>query len=102
MIAIYLFLWLFIYLFLYEQGGEHGAVLTVTVNDMGNYGCYPDCAEKISMPLFTEASINLIRRRPINSVVAHGKRLSNRYSLLDIGFQSLCKFSEIKAKPNFF
>ncbi|XP_024922274.2 protein GAMETE EXPRESSED 2 isoform X2 [Ziziphus jujuba] len=53
------------------EGGEHGAVLTVTVNDMGNYGCYPDCADKISVPLYTEASINLIRRKPINSVVAH-------------------------------
>lgn len=43
---------------------------------MGNYGCYPDCAEKASVPLYAEASINLIRRKPINSVLAHGKRQS--------------------------
>ncbi|OVA13441.1 Filamin/ABP280 repeat-like [Macleaya cordata] len=53
------------------QGGEHGAVLTVTVNDMGNYGCYPDCAERMSLPLFTEATVNLIRRRPMSSIMAH-------------------------------
>ncbi|KAF8392567.1 hypothetical protein HHK36_022912 [Tetracentron sinense] len=56
------------------QGGEHGAVLTLTVNDMGNYGCYPDCAERISMPLFADATVNLIRRRPMNSWVAHRAR----------------------------
>ncbi|KAK9136848.1 hypothetical protein Sjap_007442 [Stephania japonica] len=52
------------------QGGEYGAVLTVTVNDMGNYGCYPDCEEGMSLPLFAEASINLIRRRPMSSLSA--------------------------------
>lgn len=55
------------------QGGEHGAVLTVTVNDMGRYGCYPDCTEMISMPLFTEATVNLITRRPMSSLLAHCK-----------------------------
>ncbi|XP_019053575.1 PREDICTED: protein GAMETE EXPRESSED 2 isoform X3 [Nelumbo nucifera] len=53
------------------QGGEPGAVLTVTVNDMGNYGCCPDCAEGMSLPLFSEATVNLIRRRPMSSMVAH-------------------------------
>ncbi|XP_020090197.1 protein GAMETE EXPRESSED 2 isoform X6 [Ananas comosus] len=49
------------------QGTNHDAVLTVTVNDMGNYGCYPDCADMMSSPLSTEVTINLIRRRPISS-----------------------------------
>ncbi|MCL7043189.1 hypothetical protein MKW94_012348 [Papaver nudicaule] len=49
------------------QGEGYGTVLTVTVNDMGNYGCYPNCAEKISLPLFTEATVDLIRRRPMSS-----------------------------------
>ncbi|XP_077238223.1 gamete expressed 2 [Tasmannia lanceolata] len=53
------------------QGAEHGAVLSVTVNDMGNYGCYPDCTESMSLPLFTEATINLIKRRPMSSLIAH-------------------------------
>ncbi|KAA8548952.1 hypothetical protein F0562_000636 [Nyssa sinensis] len=53
------------------HGEEHGAALTVKINDMGNYGCYPDCAEQMSMPLFAEATVNLIRRRPMSSLVAH-------------------------------
>ncbi|KAF5198877.1 Gamete expressed [Thalictrum thalictroides] len=53
------------------HGGEHGAVLTVMANDMGNYGCYPDCGENMSVPLFTEATVNLIRRKPMSSLMAH-------------------------------
>ncbi|GMP76486.1 hypothetical protein CsSME_00033135 [Camellia sinensis var. sinensis] len=53
------------------NGEGYGAVLTVKINDMGNYGCYPDCAEKMSMPLFAEANINLMRKRPMKSLVAH-------------------------------
>ncbi|KAI4317565.1 hypothetical protein L6164_025428 [Bauhinia variegata] len=56
---------------LFFQGGEHGAVLTLTINDMGNYGCYPDCAEGMSLPLYTEAMVNLMRRRPMSSFLAH-------------------------------
>ncbi|KAI3966660.1 hypothetical protein MKW92_047731 [Papaver armeniacum] len=53
------------------QGEGYGAVLTITANDMGNYGCYPDCADKISLPLFTEATIHLIRRRRMGSALSH-------------------------------
>ncbi|KAF7837800.1 protein GAMETE EXPRESSED 2 [Senna tora] len=56
---------------LFYHGGEHGAVLTLTLNDMGNYGCYPDCAEGMSMPLYAEAMVNLMRRRPMSSLLAH-------------------------------
>ncbi|MED6108037.1 hypothetical protein PIB30_019814 [Stylosanthes scabra] len=42
---------------LFFHGGEHGAVLTLTLNDLGNHGCYPNCAEGMStMPLYTEAT----------------------------------------------
>ncbi|XP_022864989.1 protein GAMETE EXPRESSED 2 isoform X1 [Olea europaea var. sylvestris] len=51
--------------------GEHSSVLTVTVNDMGNYGCYPNCTEMMSMPLLAESTISLIRRRPISPLAAH-------------------------------
>ncbi|ONI28226.1 hypothetical protein PRUPE_1G132400 [Prunus persica] len=57
---------------LFYHGGEQDAILTVTLNDMGNYGCYFNCAEKISVPLQADASVNLIRRRPMSSLVAHG------------------------------
>lgn len=50
------------------QGGKDDDILTVTVNDMGNYGCYPDCTEMMSSPLYTEVTINLIKRRPVNSM----------------------------------
>nr|XP_009757468.1 PREDICTED: protein GAMETE EXPRESSED 2 [Nicotiana sylvestris] len=53
------------------QGDKHHAILTVTVNDMGNYGCYPDCTEMMSMPHFVEASVSLMRERPLSSLFAH-------------------------------
>lgn len=55
------------------QGDKHHAILTVTVNDMGNYGCYPDCSEMMSIPHFVEASVSLMRERPLSSLFAHGK-----------------------------
>ncbi|CAJ2658466.1 unnamed protein product [Trifolium pratense] len=56
---------------LYYHGDEHGATLTLTLNDMGNYGCYPDCEEGMSMPLYTEAMVNLMRKQPMDSILAH-------------------------------
>ncbi|BAT80285.1 hypothetical protein VIGAN_02328300 [Vigna angularis var. angularis] len=56
---------------LFYHGGEHGAVLTMTLNDMGNYGCFPDCADGMSMPLYTEATVNLMRKQPMSSFLAH-------------------------------
>ncbi|XP_061994150.1 protein GAMETE EXPRESSED 2 isoform X2 [Rosa rugosa] len=56
----------------YHGGGEQDAILTVTLNDLGNYGCYCNCSEKISVPLLAEASVNLIRRRPMSSLVSRG------------------------------
>ncbi|KAL6990004.1 glutathione exchanger, partial [Sarracenia purpurea var. burkii] len=53
------------------HGEEYGAVLVLKINDMGNYGCYPGCEEKMSVPLFAEAKVNLMRRRPMTSLVAH-------------------------------
>ncbi|XP_059280723.1 protein GAMETE EXPRESSED 2 isoform X1 [Lycium ferocissimum] len=53
------------------HGDEHRAILIVTVNDMGNYGCYPDCTEMMSMPHLVEASVSLMRERPLSSLFAH-------------------------------
>ncbi|XP_050214679.1 protein GAMETE EXPRESSED 2 isoform X2 [Mercurialis annua] len=52
------------------HGGENGGVLTVKVNDLGHYGCYLDCSEKVSIPLQSEATINLIWRTPMSSFTA--------------------------------
>jgi len=45
----------------------------MTLNDMGNYGCYPDCADGMSMPLYAEVTVNLMRKQPMSSFLAHSK-----------------------------
>lgn len=57
----------------FHEEGEDGAVLTLIVNDMGNHGCYPDCAETMSMSLSAESTVNLIRHQPMSSFAAHSK-----------------------------
>ncbi|XP_078150864.1 gamete expressed 2 [Carex rostrata] len=52
---------------LYYKSANHEAVLTVTVNDLGNYGCYPDCVKMRTSPLSTQVSIHLNKRRPTTS-----------------------------------
>ncbi|XP_017975311.1 PREDICTED: protein GAMETE EXPRESSED 2 [Theobroma cacao] len=51
------------------HGGEHGAAITVKISDLGHYGCYLDCAERVSKPLCAEATVNLIRGRPMSSLL---------------------------------
>lgn len=55
---------------LFYYGEHQNAILSITVNDLGNYGCYPDCKDMMSSSLFTEASVNLIRRKPIGSLTS--------------------------------
>ncbi|KAG6511729.1 hypothetical protein ZIOFF_029806 [Zingiber officinale] len=43
---------------LHYQDRGNDAVLTLKVNDLGNYGCYPDCSEMTSMPLCNEVIRN--------------------------------------------
>ncbi|XP_056845476.1 protein GAMETE EXPRESSED 2 [Raphanus sativus] len=56
---------------LLHHGGENGAILTLKMSDTGNYGCFLDCTERISLPLHAEARVNLIRKRPLSSLAAH-------------------------------
>ncbi|KAK4380058.1 hypothetical protein RND71_001920 [Anisodus tanguticus] len=51
-------------------GDEHRAILIVTVNNMGRYGC-EDCTEMMSMRHVVEASVSLMRERPLSSLFAH-------------------------------
>ncbi|CAN6449712.1 unnamed protein product [Victoria cruziana] len=52
-------------------GTATGAVLTITVNDMGNHGCYPEeCISKRTTPLFTRINLDLIRRGPHRPLLA--------------------------------
>lgn len=46
--------------------------MTLKMSDMGNYGCFLDCIERISLPLHVVARVNLIRKRPLSSLAAHG------------------------------
>eukprot|EP01018_Ginkgo_biloba_P014696 Gb_27424 [translate_table: standard] len=44
----------------------NGAVLTIIVDDMGNYGCYPDCTYKSPFPLLAEAHVILLTKPPLS------------------------------------
>nr|XP_018686964.1 PREDICTED: protein GAMETE EXPRESSED 2 isoform X1 [Musa acuminata subsp. malaccensis] len=55
---------------LFYQTTESDAALTVTVNDLGNHGCYPDCLEMMSLPLYNEVTVNLFKRRPVSQMEA--------------------------------
>uniref|UniRef100_A0A3Q7EFT7 Uncharacterized protein n=1 Tax=Solanum lycopersicum TaxID=4081 RepID=A0A3Q7EFT7_SOLLC len=59
-----------------SMGNEHRASLIVTVNDMGNYGCYPGCTDLMSMPHFVEVEVSLMREKPLSSLFAHGKAVT--------------------------
>ncbi|XP_020523491.1 protein GAMETE EXPRESSED 2 isoform X2 [Amborella trichopoda] len=52
------------------KGPSHDAILTIDLNDMGNYGCYPDCSLKITVPLSTKATIDLCDRKPMTPLLA--------------------------------
>lgn len=67
--------------------------MTLKMSDMGNYGCFLDCIERISLPLHVVARVNLIRKRPLSSLAAHGTcmndlRVSIRFGLL--GLNTFC------------
>ncbi|XP_078445545.1 gamete expressed 2 [Wolffia australiana] len=52
-------------------GSAPGSVLTIVINDMGNYGRCAECEEGKSTPLQAEATVNLIRRRPVSAIYPH-------------------------------
>ncbi|XP_047312347.1 protein GAMETE EXPRESSED 2 isoform X1 [Impatiens glandulifera] len=55
-----------------EEGHGGGAMLTVKINDMGNYGCQTSfCQVNMSGPLFAHADIHLIRSKPMSPFAAH-------------------------------
>ncbi|CAM0951444.1 unnamed protein product [Alopecurus aequalis] len=52
---------------LFYQGASHETRLYITVNDLGNYGCYPDCSEMMSRPLSAAKTVRLVKTKPMNS-----------------------------------
>ncbi|KAG0543770.1 hypothetical protein BDA96_02G217700 [Sorghum bicolor] len=55
---------------LHYKGPRHGTTLSITVNDLGNHGCYPDCSERMTMPLTTAKTVRLvpvIKTKHVNS-----------------------------------
>ncbi|KAG0458934.1 hypothetical protein HPP92_022062 [Vanilla planifolia] len=55
---------------LFYQGAGLDAMLTITINDLGNYGCSSSCTDMVSFPLSAEATVKLIKRRPLSSTMA--------------------------------
>ncbi|CAO2817709.1 unnamed protein product [Amaranthus hypochondriacus] len=87
---------------------EYAAVLTMVINDMGNYGCFPDCTENVSKPLLAEVNVNLIKRRPMNPGAAYalGSMIILEFlGLLSFGavllfYTCRCAISLIKERRN--
>ncbi|KAM0880709.1 hypothetical protein ACQ4PT_033403 [Festuca glaucescens] len=50
-----------------SSGAIHETRLFITVNDLGNYGCYPDYSEMVSTPLSTAKTVRLVKTKPMNS-----------------------------------
>ncbi|PKA49801.1 Protein gamete expressed 2 [Apostasia shenzhenica] len=59
---------------LFYQGINNDAMLVIRVNDLGNFGCYLDCTNRMSLPLSAEATVDIIKRRPLNSPFAFSLR----------------------------
>jgi len=57
---IYIFRMKFEMLFLL-QGPSHGTTLSITVDDLGSYGCYPDCSQMMGMPLSAAKTVRLFK-----------------------------------------
>ncbi|KAK5840705.1 hypothetical protein PVK06_009608 [Gossypium arboreum] len=55
----------------YHGGGHGSAVLTVKLSDLGHHGCYSDCVDRVTKALVAEATVNLIRRKPMSSLAVH-------------------------------
>ncbi|CAN8307332.1 unnamed protein product [Cochlearia groenlandica] len=55
-----------------QQGGEKCALLTLKVNDMGDYGCYLEyCLERVSRSLHALARVYLIIENSFSSLETH-------------------------------
>ncbi|RLN34564.1 hypothetical protein C2845_PM03G35060 [Panicum miliaceum] len=46
---------------LHYQGPSNGTNLSITVDDLGNYGCYPDCSQMMGMPLSAAKTVRLFK-----------------------------------------
>ncbi|PAN12526.1 hypothetical protein PAHAL_2G270300 [Panicum hallii] len=46
---------------LHYQGSSNGTTLSITVDDLGNYGCYPDCSQMMGMPLSATKTVRLVK-----------------------------------------
>ncbi|KAL6846545.1 hypothetical protein ACP4OV_023993 [Aristida adscensionis] len=52
---------------LFYHGPINDTTLTISVNDLGNYGCYPDCSKKMSKSLTAMKTIRLVKTRHMKS-----------------------------------
>lgn len=49
------------------QGRSNETTLVIIVNDLGYFGCYPDCSMKSGTPLSTIKTIRLLIRKSVKS-----------------------------------
>ncbi|KAL5677536.1 hypothetical protein ACJX0J_013667, partial [Zea mays] len=63
----------------YYQGPTHGTTLSIAVNDQANHGCYPDCSERMTMPLSTAKTIRLVPLPVVAGALGH---VSSRRAIL--------------------
>ncbi|KAF2916259.1 protein GAMETE EXPRESSED 2 [Oryza sativa Japonica Group] len=52
---------------LFYQGRSNETTLVIIVNDLGYFGCYPDCSMKSGTPLSTIKTIRLLIRKSVKS-----------------------------------
>ncbi|KAL6655553.1 hypothetical protein ACP70R_006379 [Stipagrostis hirtigluma subsp. patula] len=55
---------------LFYHGPIHDTTLSISVNDLGNHGCYPDCSEMTMAPLSATKTIRLVKTKHMNSTMA--------------------------------
>ncbi|KAF8657752.1 hypothetical protein HU200_059912 [Digitaria exilis] len=48
---------------LYYQGPNHSTTLSITVDDLGSYGCYPDCSKMMGTPLSAAKTVRLVKTK---------------------------------------
>ncbi|CAL5081535.1 unnamed protein product [Urochloa decumbens] len=52
---------------LHYQGPMNETTLSITVDDLGSYGCYPDCSKMMGTPLSTVKTVRLVKIKHKNS-----------------------------------
>nr|CAB3457099.1 unnamed protein product [Digitaria exilis] len=47
----------------FHEGPNHSTTLSITVDDLGSYGCYPDCSKMMGTPLSAAKTVRLVKTK---------------------------------------